>query len=433
MAYRIILRRDSSVNWLKNNPVLLEGEPGYETDTGKFKIGDGQSTWINTDYYIGLLGPTGDIGPTGETGPMGATGFGATGEAGPTGHDGIDGPTGATGFGPTGPTGEAGPAGTGPASIVSYIPSGDLIATNVQDAIDQLEAQVLNANILYVKQGVTGPGQFSSINEAMLSIVSPSPTNPYVIKVGPGIYTESTITMKPNVSITGDSAGSVVIKPTVNTSTIIIGHDEASINSLTLSGANGAGGIAIYHEGSGGIQFLVTDCNFDNNETHVYCYGLVDTTTINVNRCSILGVNKNGFVINNQPGDPTATASTVGVMMGIASTITPVVTGKILIIISGDIDNDTGDTNGAQVQIRTGTGTAPVNGAALTGTTRGGLVKMTVNTSGGGTSVPRVPFSLNAIVSGLTLNTALWVDISLAAIVGGNASVRDISVSIVEL
>ena len=132
------------------------------------------------------------------------------------------------------------------------------------------------------------------------------------------------------------------------------------------------------------------------------------------------------------PTDPTVTSSTVGVMMGLSASITPVLSGKIMIIISGDMDNDTGD-DGAQVQMRTGTGTPPINGAALTGTTQGGLVKMSVVVSGGATNVTRVPFSLNAIVSGLTLNTAVWIDISLAAITGGTARVRDVSISVVEL
>ena len=118
--------------------------------------------------------------------------------------------------------------------------------------------------------------------------------------------------------------------------------------------------------------------------------------------------------------------------MGLSASITPVVTGKVLIIVSGDMDNDSGD-DGAQVQMRTGTGTPPINGAALTGTAQGGLVKMDVATSGAGNSVTRVPFSLNAIVTGLTLNTAVWIDISLAATGAGNARVRDISISVVEL
>jgi hypothetical protein len=132
------------------------------------------------------------------------------------------------------------------------------------------------------------------------------------------------------------------------------------------------------------------------------------------------------------PADPATTSSLVGVMMGLSASITPVVSGKILIIISGDMDNDTGD-DGAQVQMRTGTGTPPINGAALTGTTQGGLVKMSVVVSGGATAVTRVPFSLNAIQTGLTLNTPYWIDLSLAAIGAGNARVRDVSISVVEL
>jgi hypothetical protein len=96
------------------------------------------------------------------------------------------------------------------------------------------------------------------------------------------------------------------------------------------------------------------------------------------------------------------------------------------------MDNSSGD-DGVQVQIRTGTGTPPINGAALTGTTQGGLVKAELVVSGGATVLTRVPFSLNAIVTGLTLNTAVWIDISLAAIGAGTARVRDISISVVEL
>ena len=101
MAYRIILRRDGSTNWESQNPVLLLGEPGYETDTGKFKIGDGVSTWSNLDYYIGTTGATGNTGATGSTGETGVTGAtGSTGVTGPTGSVGPTGPTGAAGTGP---------------------------------------------------------------------------------------------------------------------------------------------------------------------------------------------------------------------------------------------------------------------------------------------------------------------------------------------
>jgi hypothetical protein len=114
MAYRIILRRDSSANWETNNPVLLSGEPGYETDTGKLKIGDGVSTWSDLNEYI--TGPTGETGVTGPTGSIGVTGpTGSAGEAGVTGPIGPTGVTGAGVTGPTGPTGDSGNQGiTGP-------------------------------------------------------------------------------------------------------------------------------------------------------------------------------------------------------------------------------------------------------------------------------------------------------------------------------
>ncbi len=44
-------RRDTAANWASANPVLGEGEPGLETDTKKFKLGDGVSTWNTLTYF----------------------------------------------------------------------------------------------------------------------------------------------------------------------------------------------------------------------------------------------------------------------------------------------------------------------------------------------------------------------------------------------
>jgi hypothetical protein len=51
MATQIKLRRDTAQNWTTSNPVLALGEPGIETDTYKFKFGDGQTAWSNLAYY----------------------------------------------------------------------------------------------------------------------------------------------------------------------------------------------------------------------------------------------------------------------------------------------------------------------------------------------------------------------------------------------
>ena len=46
-------RRDTAANWTSNNPTLLGGEIGYETDTGYLKIGDGSTAWTSLAYISG--------------------------------------------------------------------------------------------------------------------------------------------------------------------------------------------------------------------------------------------------------------------------------------------------------------------------------------------------------------------------------------------
>ncbi len=46
----IKLRRGTAAAWTGANPTLAAGEPGYETDTGKIKIGDGSTAWNSLAY-----------------------------------------------------------------------------------------------------------------------------------------------------------------------------------------------------------------------------------------------------------------------------------------------------------------------------------------------------------------------------------------------
>lgn len=74
MAIRIQLRRDTASNWTGANPTLLAGEVGFETDTLKFKVGNG-SAWADTDYAnvtpAGLGNSLGDYIPTSDRGAAG--------------------------------------------------------------------------------------------------------------------------------------------------------------------------------------------------------------------------------------------------------------------------------------------------------------------------------------------------------------------------
>lgn len=55
MATKIQLRRDTEANWTSANPTLASGEIGVETDTNKFKVGDGSTAWNGLDYQGGSV------------------------------------------------------------------------------------------------------------------------------------------------------------------------------------------------------------------------------------------------------------------------------------------------------------------------------------------------------------------------------------------
>jgi len=49
---RFKLRNGTAAAWTAANPVLLLGEMGIETDTRRYKIGDGTTAWSGLSYYI---------------------------------------------------------------------------------------------------------------------------------------------------------------------------------------------------------------------------------------------------------------------------------------------------------------------------------------------------------------------------------------------
>ena len=56
MADIIQIRRDTAANWTSANPTLAQGELGIETDTDKFKVGDGSTAWTSIGYLINTSG-----------------------------------------------------------------------------------------------------------------------------------------------------------------------------------------------------------------------------------------------------------------------------------------------------------------------------------------------------------------------------------------
>lgn len=122
---------------------------------------------------------------------------------------------------------------------------------------------------------------------------------------------------------------------------------------------------------------------------------------------------------------PAAITSTTGKMIGLAGAITPVKSGNVLITICGASDPSASTHT---LLIKTGTGSAPANGDAATGTTRGIAITPTFT---GSVSIT-FPFSITALVTGLTLNTAIWIDIDASA-PSGSVTLTGVCVTAVEV
>ena len=44
------MKQDLAANWTTSNPVLHDGQMGFETDTRKIKVGDGSTAWTGLSY-----------------------------------------------------------------------------------------------------------------------------------------------------------------------------------------------------------------------------------------------------------------------------------------------------------------------------------------------------------------------------------------------
>lgn len=155
-----------------------------------------------------------------------------------------------------------------------------------------------------------------------------------------------------------------------------------------------------------------------------------------------IGTGGFAYTANPDPAPTVALSNNVNanndVMMGLGTaagggtSITIVNATRMLIAVCGDVDNNT-NNDGVELQIRYGVlnppgSLAPLNGAAATGTIASSIVKYV----GKNALSDRVPINLNGIGSGLIVGTTYWIDVIIGAINGGQARIRDITVSAIE-
>lgn len=61
MSEQIQLRRGTAAQWTSVNPVLAQAEMGVETDTAKFKFGNGVTAWNLLAYAVASGGGSGQL------------------------------------------------------------------------------------------------------------------------------------------------------------------------------------------------------------------------------------------------------------------------------------------------------------------------------------------------------------------------------------
>lgn len=115
------------------------------------------------------------------------------------------------------------------------------------------------------------------------------------------------------------------------------------------------------------------------------------------------------------PAGPGSTS--VYTMGGLGASITPSSTGRVLVSVSGTFDNnaDTTASDGMTFYIAYGTGAAPINGAAVTGTQVGQRVVTTAPVTVAASEL-LIPVSRTELITGLTKGTTYWIDIAQQAV-----------------
>jgi len=119
------------------------------------------------------------------------------------------------------------------------------------------------------------------------------------------------------------------------------------------------------------------------------------------------------------------TASATQVMMGIGNAgaaFTPITSGNVAVFITGMMGNGT-VADGASVQLRYGVGAAPGYNASAAGTGAGAVKNMVASTA-----VGKQGFAISTVITGLTIGVPVWLDLGLAQVTGGTATVYDVDV-----
>lgn len=123
--------------------------------------------------------------------------------------------------------------------------------------------------------------------------------------------------------------------------------------------------------------------------------------------------------------NPASLPNGPALMLGLAGAITPSKTGKVMITIAGEYVSGTTTVDTVFV-IKTGTGAAPANGAANTGTAQLTTTRHATHATN------RNNFSIT-VIAALTPGTAYWIDMAAANNGGASTDFFNTTISAIEM
>jgi hypothetical protein len=205
-----------------------------------------------------------------------------------------------------------------------------------------------------------------------------------------------------SVDFQNKGAGTVTVTPT--TSTINGGASQALAQNQGMHcQSDGTNYTCMLGVGAGGGAGTVTQ---------VVCGNGLSGGTITASGTCALALNT--AITDQSPSNPTGTTSVTPVMMGIGKdqagagahscTITPVVSTRVRFSIDGTLTNSASG-NATALRANFGTGIAPSNGVAQTGTQIGNLQLYTSSAANSD-----APAHIEGVITGLTVGTAYWFD-----------------------
>lgn len=301
--YRISIGPNENTATLESMVVIgAIGPRGEQGPAGR----DGVDGRDGADGSEGAKGPQGKVGPRGERGLEGPVGpRGEMGLAGADGADGAQGPQGPQGLmGPPGATGAQGPQGLmgpqGPAGPQG--PQGPMGETGPQGPPG--EPAIPMENVIWVSKS---GGDFSSIEYALSTITDASETNPYLIRVGPGVFDEGAYNAKDHVYLKGSGRGVTVMRGQDSFAVIRggmnTGLSDVSIETYSVNGSSV--GVELDSIGGGKVSISNIDVSASGGDDTkgLWIYDPIDLSGVTISNSSFfasgdylsIGISIEGF------------------------------------------------------------------------------------------------------------------------------------------